>query len=175
MARLPAVLKSALKAELFEHVGAQMEDKTVKRVSGWPGCAAGLETTKWIGIVTMTFNRIFAAAEATTKPGWSGKNWNSMIAERTATISDALEPMIKPIVRRNKLTKRFEWTVAGHFLQAWLLTEYPDAPAAEWSDRIMQWYLAGHVPCGYTGAVPAGKGTDAWRLPDPTKGKLLVF
>jgi hypothetical protein len=175
MARLPAVLKSAVKAELFQHVGQPMDDKTVKPVPDWPSCAAGLETNKWISILTMTFNRIFAAAEATTEPGWLGKNWNAMVAERTATIAEALQPMIKPIVRKNKMTKRFEWTVAGHFLQAWLLTEYPDAPAAEWNDRIMRWYLAGHVPCGYTGAVPAGKSSDAWRLPDLTKGKLLVF
>ena len=53
--------------------------------------------------------------------------------------------------------------------------EHSSAELAEWNDRIMPWYLAGHVPCGYTGAVPAGKSSDAWRLPDLAKGKLLVF
>ena len=175
MARLPAVLNSVLKAELFQHVGEPIVDKFIKPVPNWTSCAAGLETNKWINILTMTSNRIFAVAEATTKPGWLGKNWNTMVAERSKTISDTLEPMIKPIVKKNKLTKRFEWTVAGHFLQAWLLTEYPDASAAEWNARIMLWYVAGHVPCGYTGAVPAGKSTDAFRLPVLTKGKLMVF
>jgi hypothetical protein len=73
------------------------------------------------------------------------------------------------------LPKSFEYFVVGDFLTAWLLTEYKDAPAKAWSDRIIQWYLAGHVPCGYTGAVPAGKSTDPTRLPDPTTGKLLVY
>jgi hypothetical protein len=98
-----------------------------------------------------------------------------MVAARNETVTRLLEPMVRPLVRQHRLPKRFEWAVAGRLMQAWLLTEYPDAPAREWGERIIRWYLAGHVPCGYTGAVYAGKGSEATRLPDLTKGKPLVF
>ena len=175
MARLPAILKSVPSAPLFQHVAEPIDDETVKAVPDWKGCVAAVAANKWGNIGTTIFNRIFAAADATRSADWMSENWNAMVAARSETISQLLEPAIRPLARKHKLPRQFQWTVTGHLMQAWLLTEYPDAPAGAWSERIVRWYLAGHVPCGYSGAVPAGKSSDATRLPDLTRGKLLVF
>lgn len=175
MAKSPDILRRARAAPLFLHVGEPIEDKGVKPVADWPACAAGIASNKWVNIGTMIFNRIFAVADRTHDSAWMGENWNAMVATRSAEIAAVVGPAAKPLVKKHKLGKRFEWTVTGHLLQAWLLAEYPDAPAAAWNDRVVGWYLAGHVPCGYSGAVPAGKSSDATKLPDPAKGKLLVF
>ena len=175
MTGMPEILKQAQSAPLFEHVGEAIEDNAVKAISDWPSCLESLQTTKWVNIGTAILNRIFAVADAMRGPDWMTSRWDSMIDSRKQDITGLLGPALEPIMRKHKLPKWFEYFVVGDFLQAWLLSEYEDAPAAAWSERIMRWYLAGHVPCGYTGAVPAGKSTDSTGLPDLTKGKLIVY
>jgi len=172
---VPEIVKQVKAAPLFQHVGEAIDDKTVKTAADWPACLASLQGNKWVNIGTSMMNRIFAVADATHDPDWMGRRWDSVIDSRKAQITRAIGPALQPVMRKNKLPKSFEYFVVGDILKAWLLTEYPDKPAADWSDLVMKWYLAGHVPCGYTGAVPAGKSTDPTRLPDPAKGKLVVF
>jgi hypothetical protein len=131
MAGMPLILKQFKSAPLFQHVGEAVPDKSIKTVPDWPACVAAIEGSKWVNIGTMIFDRIFAVADATRTSDWMCRNWNSLVAERSSKISQILEPALQPIVRKYKLSKRLEWTLTGHFLQAWLLTEYEDAPAAE--------------------------------------------
>jgi hypothetical protein len=175
MTGTPDILKQAQSAPLFQHVGEAIEDKAVKVISDWPSCLASLQGNKWVNIGTAILNRIFAVADATRGPDWMTSRWDPMIDSRKEDITRLLDPVLTPITRKHKLPKSFEYFVVGDFLQAWLLTEYEDAPATAWSEQIMQWYLAGRVPCGYTGAAPAGKSTDPTRLPNPTKCKLIVY
>jgi hypothetical protein len=175
MAGTPEILKQAKSAPLFQHIGEAVKDDSVKTVPDWPSCLASLDGNKWVNIGTSMINRIFAVAEATHDPDWMGRRWDPMIDSRKAQITRVIGPALKPVMRKHKLPKSFEYSVVGDFLMAWLLTEYMDHTAMGWSERIMQWYLAGHVPCGYTGTVPAGKSTDPTRLPDPTQGRLLVY
>jgi hypothetical protein len=175
MAGVPLLLKQAKSAPLFEHAGEAVDDDSVKTVPDWAACLASLQGNKWVNIGTSMMNRIFAVADATHDANWMGRRWNPMIDSHKKQILSVIGPALKQVMRKHTLPKPFEYFVVGDFLKAWLLTEYEDDAAQAWSERIMHWYLAGHVPCGYTGSVPAGKSTDPTRLPDPAKGRLLVF
>lgn len=172
---LPDILKRAKAAPLFKHVGEPIEDKTVKAVGNWDECLKSLRGNKWVNIGTSMMNRIFAVVDVTRDSAWMTKNWDRMVDSRKALILRTISPALKSVMRKHKLPKPFEYFVIGDFLKAWLLTEYEDDLAAAWSNRTMEWYLAGHVPCGYSGSVPAGKSTDPTTLPDPAKGKLFVY
>lgn len=130
---------------------------------------------KWVNIGTTIFNRISAQAAAGRGDNWANRQWNRLVDRQKAQITRRLAPLLRPVMRRHKLPETFQYAVEGDVLAACLLQEFADAPAAAWSQRIIDWYLAGHIPCGFTGAVPAGKSTDPTVLPDLKKGKLVVF
>jgi hypothetical protein len=98
-----------------------------------------------------------------------------LIDELNAAVEKRIGSAVKSVIRRNQLPKNFLYFVRGVFVTASLLKEFPDPAAREWNDRVVHWYLQGHVPCGFTGAVPAGKSTDPTVLPDFSKGKMLVY
>jgi hypothetical protein len=162
-------------APLFQHVGKPIDDKGVKPVADWTACLASLTANKWVNIGTTISNRVNNQATATHGAEWKSREWNALIDKLNAAVEDRIGSAVKSVIRRNQLPKNFLYFVRGVFVMAALLEEFPDPEAREWNERIVHWYREGHVPCGFTGAVPAGKSTDPTLLPDLSKGKLLIY
>jgi hypothetical protein len=170
-----ALLDRVAGAPLFQHVGEPIDDKSVKAVPDWEACLKSLTGNKWVNIGTTISNRVNNQAEAARGAEWMSREWNELIDELNEAVEKRIGAAVKAVIRRNKLPQNFLYFVRGRFVMAALLEQFPDPPSSEWSDRVMHWYSLGHVPCGYTGAVPAGKSTDPTVLPELSQGKLMVF
>ena len=175
MDKMMTLLDRIAAAPLFQHVGEPIEDNSVKPVADWAACLASLIGNKWVNIGTTISNRVNNQATAARGADWKSREWNGLIDELNAAVEERIGSVVKSVIRRKKLPKNFLYFVRGDFVKAALLEEFPDAASCEWSDLIVHWYLQGHVPCGFTGAVPAGKSTDPTVLPDLSKGKVLVY
>jgi hypothetical protein len=175
MKEMLALLDRLTEAPLFQHVGEPMDDKSVKAVPDWQAYLTSRTGNKWVNIGTTISNRVNNQATAVRGAEWKSREWNGLIDELNAAVEKRIGSVVKSVIRRNKLPKNFLYFVRGDFVMAALLEEFADPAACEWSDCIQHWYLEGHLPCGLTGAVPAGKSTDPTVLPDLSKGKLLVF
>ena len=175
MKKMLALLDRVAEAPLFKHVGEPLDDKNVKAVPDWQTCLTSLTGNKWSNIGTTISNRVNNQATAVRGAEWKTREWDGLIDELNAAVEKRIGSIVKSVIRKNKLPANFLYFVRGKFVMSALLEEFADAAACEWSDGIMHWYLEGHVPCGFTGAVPAGKSTDPTILPDLSKGKLSVF
>jgi hypothetical protein len=61
-------------------------------------------------------------------------------------------------------------------LTATLLQEFEDAASKVWSDLVIRWLLAGHLPCGFSGKLPDETISDPDPLPTPeNENKLIVY
>lgn len=175
MDKMATILDRLAAAPLFQHVGDPIVDKSVKPVADWAACVKSLIGNKWVNIGTTISNRVNNQATAARGANWASREWNGLIDKLNTAVEERIGSVVNSLIRRKKLPKNLLYVVRGNFVRAALLEEFPDPAACQWSDRMVHWYLQGHVPCGFTGAVPAGKSTDPTILPDLSKGKLVVY
>jgi hypothetical protein len=163
-------------APLFEYVGKPIDDDGVQTVASWKACLKSMEGYAWINMWTSVMNRIFANACEARGEDWFDREWNSLVDARKKLIGKRLKPALKRVMKPNDLPIRFEYSVVGDVLTATLLQEFEDEASQFWSDQVIRWLLAGHVPCGFSGELPEETAND----PDPlpirrNKNRLIVY
>jgi hypothetical protein len=163
-------------APLFERVGEPIKHQTVRTLSSWNACLKALNGRNWSDLARRMMNRIWAVAREVRGEDWWGREWNKYVGKRRKSIDARLGPALKRAMGEHDLPLQFMYGVIGDVLMACMLLEFQDAPSQAWSDRGMRWYLAGHVPCGFSGKLPRETATNLDPLPKPSaRNQLVVY
>lgn len=173
---MEGLLTRVAEAPLFEHVGDPISDERVMQVSDWNAAVRQLDGNTWVNLGTRILNRLFARAIADRGRDWFNQHWNRSVVALKKQIGRRLSPSLMKVMRGHKLPTTFQYFVIGDVMVACLLLVFEEEASAPWSEWVMHWYQAGHVPCGYTGKLPSERGRDPDRLPRwDARGKLIVY
>lgn len=85
------------------------------------------------------------------------QRWNELVEP----INDVLWPMIRrktqELIREHRLPKKlFQQAVFWDLSNAGMELEYADVVPPKYFAERVEWYLAGHFPCGWDGDFPEG-------------------
>ena len=85
------------------------------------------------------------------------RTWNRFVGSIWTAWLPISDATIQPVATTHKLPSRFVEIVNLDIVMACLELEYADLiPPRYFKDRL-DWYLAGHFPCGWDGEFPEGR------------------
>ena len=118
-----------------------------------------LFTDKWNDIREEAFDEISLAAAEMSRTG-EFRDWNDVVKE----ITDALTPIRDSIrsslsrlgIPESNLVDAIYTEIDSDILSSLIATEYSDLGTWSFYNNLLNTYLNGRLPCGWTGAYPEG-------------------
>lgn len=85
------------------------------------------------------------------------KNWNIVIRQIKSEYMNEIQTKVGINWKDEKTKQRVIDDVKFNILTLFMIDYYSDYYQSEFFDRMFKIYLAGHLPCGWSGEYPEGK------------------
>ena len=143
----------------------------------WDAAIAASSAPVWSELCRQVQNQMASQTVAAWGDDWFQKNWNKNANALRRKIAAMLGKVVRPLMRKYKLPKSFEYGVTGDLLMICLEHEYGEVLTVDFFRKLAPWYLAGRFPCGWSGKLPREpRGPGKFKLAAlPKRGKLIVF
>lgn len=145
----------------FSHVGEEIKAAKVRLVFSWKEAIKICKNKDYQNILIEMRNILSEKLCFSFRERF--RLWNGLASELRPIIVKILEKSNIPlIIKEKKLPKVFIDSVRWDISAACMELEYADCVPSRFFTEKMEWYLAGHFPCGWEGDFPQG-------------GRLIVF
>ena len=139
----------------FTNVGGLLPS-SVARAATWREAGA-ICKTKASSNVALAASNLLTERLYYDHPKRYHRVWNSLVLAINPIWRPLCEARMRPIQIANKLSEEFVHAVDWDIVGACMEIEYADLiPPRYFKDRL-DWYLAGHFPCGWEGDFPEGR------------------
>jgi hypothetical protein len=149
-----AALSRVINAEWFFAVGKPAK-RSVFVVSSWSQAVKSCVGNHWLGTITEAFNLLIE--EIIAKSVKRFNKWNDLSDELRAFVIPHVKEKIAPIVKRYNPPERFEQIVVLMISGLGMEEEYADLVSPGFCKKLADWFIKGHLPCGWKGDYPKGK------------------
>lgn len=152
--RTALTLERLRQADWFANVGTPVRPDVVA-VHSWEEAVASGAKPDWENLRLEIKNR--ESGRVRQHFGDEAFPWNDLVREirpqTVAMTNERLNALGLSDLARKVVYAGASWDTLGACLE----TEYSDIVACDFYRRLLEWYLAGHWPCGWEGEYPAGK------------------
>jgi plasmid stabilization system protein ParE len=143
-------------AKWFRSVDEPIRDGKVIQVHSWKEASRYYSSNDWEDVANEAGNDLHAIGD-TLHPDWSASRWNRRVKEIKRQVEPMVEERVVPIIRDQKISELLEACVKWDLVAFCEASEFRDEAPESFYLNIGEWYLSGHLPCGWVGAYPEGK------------------
>jgi hypothetical protein len=151
-----ALLAKLEETDWFRSVGEPIADATVPRIRSWKEAVALRTSRLQKNIANESANALTEKLCFEFPKRYHGK-WNKLVTAVRKIWDPISATKIKKVMMDNKLNIAFVDSVNWDILFSCMELEYADLVPPRFFKERLDWYLAGHFPCGWDGVFPDGR------------------
>jgi hypothetical protein len=151
-----AFFKRLEKAPLLAHAGEPLQQPDVPTLGSWKAVDKSMTANLWVNVRNAGGNYFTARLYAAFGKDWFNKHYNPSCDKIEQQRPAAIERIVRKCQKQNGLSDRFVRIVVGNL--EWISFEYAASALLPeggfFRQYVEQWYLCGHLPCGWKGPMP---------------------
>ena len=162
------------KADWFSKVGVEDMDK-VTILKNWDAAITSCSTLDWENTTLEASNLVTVQLALYHQD--RQYSWNDIAYKVKPYIEPLIDKKVAIINSNHGLPKRFYDCVKWDIIHICILSEYEDICPSAFYQRMAQYYLSGHFPCGWDGPFPYGSDEEfpySWEG-DLPKGRFIIY
>lgn len=128
----------------------------VEYLNHWEEVEKNISTIKWENLC-IDRNGDFSAFLCINHDEEYNKYWNDEVDIIKEEYLCIIEDKINPILIDNKLSDKILNNMKWNIISLFMLEFYSEFYTSEFYEDMLKIYLAGHLPCGWSGKYPKGK------------------
>jgi hypothetical protein len=140
----------------FHAVGQRISDSDVIQVRSWRESSKYFSSPNWENFAIEASNEL-QSVEDTLYPDRLGAVWDGMIDEVKRRLAPLVKSRVLQVINDQHVPPVLESCVRWDLLHYCKAVEFSDRVPDSFYMRIGNYYLSGHLPCGWVGDYPDGK------------------
>lgn len=149
-----AKLEALRRVEWFRSIGRAADGQVVVVSDGWEA-EDWFDGGTWEDVQLEAANRLRDAIASASRDRWSC--WSELVASIRPSVETLVAEKVRFQVEGQPLDEGVVGSIAWDILHMAMETEYSDLVPPGFFTGIGEWYLRGHLPCGWDGPMDGGR------------------